>query len=137
MLRYLLFISLSLMSLLPAEAQSLLPDTTQHYSLQATLPSDTIQVYCIMKRQGNTILGSFFKELGPSMTDFSYDLPTQKLKLLHCVTPGSKGLRRRYIKHGLRIYTRQLLQAMEQGRNSISDEKHHFTLTITPTQDEF
>lgn len=132
--RFLLFTSLLLLSFLPARSQSLLPDTTREYTLEAIIHSDTLQTLCMMKCQDSTVLGSIYKELGPSLTDFSYDLNTRKLKILHCTTPGATGLRRRYVKRALRVYTQQLLQAMQHGRDSISDEKHQFKLKITPIE---
>lgn len=86
---------------------------------------------CFLSEEGDTIKGSFFNEFGISAFDFTYLRSRQKVKLENVI----KMLNKWYIKRVLRKDMVHVLDNLQRGISSYSNEKYHITYKFTKLDD--
>ncbi len=142
MQKYLLSISLFLLSLLPlsARAQQVVtfPDSVGQkvkYNATIEMKKGYISGICILFNDGTLIKGCLFNEFGISALDFSYQPDKGKVKILSVI----KMLDKWYIKKVLRRDLVQLMQNLAKGVPDYQDKKfnidYHFTVLQDATQE--
>lgn len=142
MQKYLLSISLFLLSLLPLSARAqqvaTFPDSIGQkvkYNATIEMKKGYISGICILVNDGILIKGCLFNEFGISALDFSYQPEKGKVKILSVI----KMLDKWYIKKVLRKDLAQLMQNLAKGIPDYQDKKfnidYHFTVLQDATQE--
>lgn len=142
MQKYLLSISLFLLSLLPLSARAqqvaAFPDSIGQkvkYNATIEMKKGYISGICILVNDGTLVKGCLFNEFGISALDFSYQPEKGKVKILSVI----KMLDKWYIKKVLRKDLAQLMQNLAKGIPDYQDKKfnidYHFTVLQDATQE--
>lgn len=127
----LLFISL-LLSVLTSRlyAQTTFPADGESIRFTAYIEMEKgyVSGICILHRDGDTVHGSLFNELGITVLDFTYRLERKKVKL-HTVMPM---MNKWYIRKVLKKDLRQLMTGLQNGETTWKDERYHIEYQLTP-----
>ena len=130
-------ISLLCISLLLAIATCRAQPTFPHndgervrYAATIDTPKGGVSGICMLTCDGRTVKGSIMNEFGISLLDFSYSLHSKKVKLHAVVGLMDKW----YIRRVLRRDLRQLMQNLQQGIMTYTDEKYGIVYRLTPVE---
>ena len=128
MARFFLSISLLFLTLMvqPMMAQK------SKYAATIEMKKGYISGICVLSEEGDTIKGSLFNEFGISAFDFTYLRSSQKVKLKNVI----KMLNKWYIKRVLRKDMAHVLDNLQRGVTSYSNDKYHINYQLTRLEDE-
>lgn len=128
MARFLLLISFLFFSsvALPVMAQK------SKYAATIEMKKGYISGICILSEEGDTIRGSFFNEFGISAFDFTYQRSRQKVKLENVIRMLDKW----YIKRVLKKDMVHVLNNLQKGISSYSNDKYHINYQFSQLEDE-
>jgi len=91
------------------------------YAATIEMKKGYISGICFLSEEGDTIKGSLFNEFGISAFDFTYRRSKRQVKLEHVI----KMLNKWYIKRVLRKDMVHVLENLQQGITSYSNNKYH------------
>ncbi len=87
---------------------------------------------CMLKKDGDMILGSIFNEFGISALSFTYDEDRQKVKLFDVVSFMDKW----YIRKVMRKDLAKWMEELKKGNDSYVNEKRNITYKLLPLTNE-
>ncbi len=87
---------------------------------------------CMLKKDGDMILGSIFNEFGISALSFTYDEDRQKVKLYDVVSFMDKW----YIRKVMRKDLAKWMEELKKGNDSYVNEKRGITYQLLPLTNE-
>lgn len=128
MARFFLSISILLLSCL---AQPMMAQKSK-YAATIEMKKGYISGICFLSEEGDTIKGSLFNEFGISAFDFTYLRSRQKVKLENVI----KMLNKWYIKRVLRQDLVHVLDNLQRGITSYSNDKYHINYQFSRLKDE-
>lgn len=128
MVRFFLSISILFLSCMvqPVMAQK------SKYAATIEMKKGYVSGICFLSEEGDTIKGCLFNEFGISAFDFTYLRSKQNVKLDNVI----KMLNKWYIKRVLRKDMVHVLDNLQRGISSYSNEKYHINYQFSRLEDE-
>lgn len=140
--RFLVSISLLVLSLLPASAQSgtqpsvdstAIADSSRlTFTALIETPKASISGICLIVQDSDSIKGAIVNEFGITALDFVYARKDDKVRLVSAAPMLDKWYMRPVITADIRM----LLHALREGKLSYEDEKYHIKYTLSPIRDD-
>lgn len=137
--KYLVSISLLLLSLLPASAfaQSKVSYPANDgdetiCKILIEMPKGFISGVCLLVHDGDSINGAVINEFGITALGFHYIISKDDMKLENVNAMIDKW----YIKMVLHKDLRELLHALKDGKLTYTNEKYHITYTLSPMDED-
>ncbi len=140
--RFLIFISILLLRLLPASAQSgtqpsvdstAIADSSRlTFTALIETPKASISGICLIVQDSDSIKGAIVNEFGITALDFVYARKDDKVRLVSAAPMLDKWYMRPVITADIRM----LLHALREGKLSYEDEKYHIKYTLSPIRDD-
>lgn len=124
------FLSISFL-LLSCMAQPMMAQKSK-YAATIEMKKGYISGICFLSEEGDMIKGSLFNEFGISAFDFTYLRSKQKVKLENVI----KMLDKWYIKRVLRKDMVHVLENLQRGVTSYSNDKYHINYQFSRLKDE-
>ena len=139
--RFLVSISLFVLSLLPAVAHSgtkqhndstaIADSSRQTFTALIETPKATLSGICLLVQDSDTIKGAIVNEFGITALDFVYTRKEDKVRLVSAAPMLDKW----YMRPVIAADIRHLLRALREGKLSYEDEKYHIRYTLSPIND--
>lgn len=139
MQKFLVFISLLLIFLLPASASA---QSKVSYpandgnktscKILIEMPKGYISGVCLLVHEGDSINGAVINEFGITALGFHYIISKDEMKLEEVNAMIDKW----YIKMVLRKDLSELLHSLRDGRLTYTNEKYHITYTLSPMDED-
>lgn len=136
--RFLIFISILVLRLLPASAQSGIQPSVDSTAIADSsrltftalieTPKASISGICLLVQDSDTIKGAIVNEFGITALDFVYTRKDDKVRLVSAAPMLDKWYMRPVITADIRM----LLHALREGKFSYEDEKYHIRYTLSP-----
>lgn len=140
--RFLIFISILVLRLLPASAQSgtqpsvdstAIADSSRlTFTALIETPKASISGICLIVQDSDSIKGAIVNEFGITALDFVYARKDDKVRLVSAAPMLDKWYMRPVITADIRM----LLHALREGKLSYEDEKYHIKYTLSPIRDD-
>lgn len=140
--RFLIFISILVLRLLPASAQSgtqpsvdstAIADSSRlTFTALIETPKASISGICLIVQDSDSIKGAIVNEFGITALDFVYARKDDKVRLVSAAPMLDKWYMRPVITSDIRM----LLHALREGKLSYEDEKYHIKYTLSPIRDD-
>lgn len=140
--RFLVSISILVLSLLPASAQSdtqpsvdsttIADSSRQTFTALIETPKASISGICLIVQDSDSIKGAIVNEFGITALDFVYARKDDKVRLVSAAPMLDKWYMRPVITADIRM----LLHALHEGKLSYEDEKYHIKYTLSPIHDD-
>ena len=139
MQKFLVYISLLLLSLLPARV---LAQPKVNYpandgdktscKILIEMPKGYISGVCLLVHEGDSINGAVINEFGITALGFHYIISKDELKLEDVNAMIDKW----YIKMVLHKDLRELLHSLKDGKLTYTNEKYHITYSLSPMDED-
>ena len=136
--RFLIFISILVLRLLPASAQSgtqpsvdstAIADSSRlTFTALIETPKASISGICLIVQDSDSIKGAIVNEFGITALDFVYARKDDKVRLVSAAPMLDKW----YMRPVITADIRELLHALREGKFSYEDEKYHIRYSLSP-----